>query len=145
MTGSFAAHFVLIFCAVCATYPPSKAEPPKVTPTEARQLVSVALSDKIKRLPGFDLLTTDLPEDVQKCLTFDVIWANAGEGSVHVGFWAVDMRTAEVWEPTLCERVTNKSLRNLQRSIRKRLGVTDAEYRMALKHSPCCTPDPYSK
>ena len=114
-----------------------------VTVQEARLLVRAALSAQTKQLPGLTLWIS--PEDEAKppkCLTFDVLWSNPGPGSVHVGFWSVDMRTGEVWEPVLCKRVTNASLKRLQQSFRKRHGVTEAEYRDALTRGPCCVPDP---
>lgn len=126
----------------CAIYAQAHKESMMLTVQEARALAHEALPQATKRLPGLTLWLSE--EDQARpgdCLTFDVLWSNTGTGSDHVGFWSVDMHTGEVWEPILCKRVTNASLSKLQQSIRKRLGVTDREYREALKHSSCCTPD----
>jgi len=78
-------------------------------------------------------------EPTCRCRTFDILWSNPA-GSPHCCFYTVDTRTAEVWEPFLCKRVTNRALGKAQRAIRKRLGVTELECRQALKSPPvdCC-------
>jgi hypothetical protein len=67
----------------------------------------------------------------RKVVTFDVLWANPEPGSVHVQFLAVDLDTAEVWEPMECKRVITSSLLAAQRSLRKRLKISLSEVRRA--------------
>lgn len=58
-------------------------------------LVFFALPPATKRLPGLGLEPSkDAPRD---SLTFDILWSNPGPGSVHVDFYALDLRTAEIW------------------------------------------------
>jgi hypothetical protein len=117
-----------------------------VSVKEARELVKMALPEKTKKLPGFTLwLTQEDEAHPPKCLTFDVLWSNPGPGSVHVGFWSVDMQTGDVWNPMLCEKINNPSLRAAQQTIRKRLGITEDIYRDAITHNPCCKPEKLEK
>jgi hypothetical protein len=109
---------------------------------ESRNLVRLALPEKIKHLPGFTLWLSDEDKiNPPRCLVFDVLWSNPGPGSVHVGFWAVDRRTGEVWSIIRCRRVSNAKLSVAQQLIRKRVGVGDLEHQDALQKNPCCTPD----
>ena len=137
---------LLLILGSCAGHNELQRQDSMLSVEEARRLVYEALPDSTKRLPGLTLWLSD--EDKakpSKCLTFDVLWDNRGPGSVHVGFWSVDMRAGEVWTPMLCERVTSGSLRKLQVSLRKKLGVSMSECEESLRHNPCCTPEPMSK
>ena len=118
-----------------------------ITLKEARKLAHLALSEETAKLPGLTLTPSPCDKAPCRCTTFDVLWSNRN-GSPHCCFYAVDMRTGEVWQPMLCERVKNPALESAQRAIRKRLGVTEAEYQEALKPPPrdcCLNPDVYIK
>jgi hypothetical protein len=108
---------------------------------DARRLAYEALPLGARQLPG---LTFYLPKkelaNPGRCLTFDVLWSNPGQGSAHVGFWYVDRRTGEVWTSIRCKQVSDSSLIALQQAYRKKLRVTEIEVKSALKH-PCCTPE----
>src|SRR4051794_16190937 len=117
---------------VCAAYLAAQSTAQRELATEdARHLARAALPSSVKRLPGLTLLSGPKRERPQRCVVFDVLWANPDAGSVHVGYWAVDMRTGEVWAPVLCERINTKALRSLQRAFRKRLSLNDAEWQAA--------------
>jgi hypothetical protein len=138
------------FCvAVLALLAPSAlSEMRMISLEEARKLVWLALPQATRKLPGLTLVPDERPAPPCRCRTFDILWSNPGPGSVHSGFYAVDLRTGEVWTPMLCNRVTNRALKPVQRAIRKRLGVTELEYRQALKPPPrdcCANPDVYIK
>ena len=101
---------------------------------EARQLVYLVLPNDTRQLPGLTLLTQRKPRG---CITFDVLWSNPSTGSVHVDFYCVNARTAEVWRPTACEQVTSQSLEKAQGSIRRRLGLLSSE-RLGSDATPAC-------
>jgi hypothetical protein len=131
---------ILLACTLITSHCFAQGQWRTITLDEARSLAYEALPSDTRKLPGLALLPDEGRDRPVKCVWFDALWDNPN-GSVHIGFWAVDMRTGEVWSPILCKRVTNRTLRKLQQAIRKRLGVTEAEYRAALKKSPCCTPE----
>jgi hypothetical protein len=133
-----------VLCAVFGARSATEGEAQTITTGEARRLVYQALPAEARRLPGLTLHLDDGRDKRRWCAVFDVLWANPGLGSVHVAFYSVDMRTAEVWKPVACEHATNPSVRRLQRAIRKRLGVTEAELRAALARNPCCSRDQFS-
>jgi hypothetical protein len=135
---------ILIACTIITGNCFAQAQSRTMTIEEARRLAYEALPSDTKKLPGLALLPDEGREKPVKCVWFDVLWDNPN-GSVHVGFWAVDMRSGEVWAPILCKRVTNGTLRKLQQAVRKKLAVTKAEHQAALRHSPCCTAEHYSK
>ena len=58
----------------------------------------------------------------------------------HVGFFDVDVRTADVWSGVICSRFETPSLTKLQRVIRRRIGLTDEQYRRAPATGPICEP-----
>ena len=58
----------------------------------------------------------------------------------HVGFFDVDARTGDVWSGVICEQLDSPSLVRLQRTIRKRIGMPDKEYKEISKTGPICEP-----
>ena len=116
----------------------AQALPATLSVDEARQLVDKALPAETKRLPGLDLEVQDKKANVAQCWTFEVLWANSGEGSAHVGFWAVDRRTGDVWQPTSCTRVTGRDVGRAGEAVRKRLGVSGRELSESRARPVCC-------
>lgn len=126
--------------------PSALSETRMISLEEARKLVWLALPKATRKLPGLTSYPDQCSEPPCRCRTFDILWSNPNPaGSVHSGFYTVDLRTGEVWTPILCKRVANRALEKTQRGIRKQLGVTEAEYRKGLAHTPCCAPDRYAK
>ena len=108
--------------AVFAQVNPNKTARELLSVSEARELVYSSLRSATKRLPGLSLEPSkDAPGD---CLTFDVLWANPGPGSVHVDFYTVDLRTGNIWSGPNppCEKVTSQSLRARQSQFVSDLG-----------------------
>lgn len=105
--------------------------------SDARSLVNSALSRETKRLPGLALVPDSRWRSEDRCLTFDVLWRNLGPGSAHVDFYTVDVKTGNVWRGVLYERVTNRAVSAVQTALRKRLGITDEEFRRAAQLHVC--------
>lgn len=61
-------------------------------------------------------------------------------GALNVGYYAVDRQTGDVWNGTICERITSSSLTKVQVALRRRIGLTDAEYKKIKKLGPLCEP-----
>src|ERR1035437_1579089 len=108
----------------------------KLTIKDAEPLVLSALSRKVKRLPGLSL---DPAAPRGRYVLFDVLWDNP-EGSVHVESYTVDLQTGELWRGIVCERVVNRSVVGLQAKLRRRLGITQAEVKVAIRDQTGCIP-----
>jgi len=107
-----------------------------LTVDDARALVTAALPSEAKRLPG---IYADGGKVVEKgrCMPFDVLWANPGPGSAHVDFYTVDLKTAAVWRGMDLNRVNVHGLARLQRTLRRKLGVSEMEAQRAIEDNVC--------
>jgi hypothetical protein len=98
-------------------------------------LVYEALSKETRQLPGLDLAADKIKD--RRCLTFEVLWANPGPGSVHVDFYTVDLKTVALWRGVICRPVKDPKVERLRRELRRRLGLgSDVSDRDG--SSPCC-------
>jgi hypothetical protein len=68
--------------------------------------------------------------------SFSAMWPNQ-YGSV---YFKVDPLTGDVWDGAACGAFTSPSLVALQQVIRKRIGLTDEEYKKVPKNAPMCEP-----
>ena len=55
-------------------------------------------------------------------------------------YYAVDRRTGDVWSSVICQRVATRALTKLQTTLRKRIGLTNAEYEGLRRSGPLCEP-----
>jgi len=62
------------------------------------------------------------------------VWHPEKEGSAVLGNYAVDRRTAEVWNDDNCEEAHFPALTALQTGIRKRIGLSRRAYLALEKH-----------
>ena len=117
--------------------PPLQTGPARiVTIAEARELAIAAVAPATRRLPGFG--ADDFPEPYfPDYYFFELTWDNP-RGSVIVDHFAVDPRTGDVWSAILCWEIKSGSLKRLQREIRKRIGLTESEYRKVRRRGPMC-------
>ncbi len=58
--------------------------------------------------------------------------------SFNQGYYEVDPRSGDVWNGVICERFESPFLVGLQRTIRKRIGLHDDEYKNASQDGPMC-------
>jgi hypothetical protein len=106
---------------------------------EAHDLVTAFFTDRgSTKLPGFGLDKYN-NKHYPEFQFFQGIFCNP-KGSFNLGHYAVDRKTGDVWNAVICERVTSPSLAKLQRAIRKRIVLTDLEYRKAQRPGPMCEP-----
>jgi hypothetical protein len=104
---------------------------------EAYTLVSKALETSgATKLPGF-ALEQPRKRNSQTFLFFEATWDNP-KGSVVIGHYAVDKKTGDVWNAIVCEELTSARLKQLQRTIRKRIGLSEEEYRKLRRRGPMC-------
>lgn len=66
-----------------------------------------------------------------------------GQKGVYVGnfqYYAVGRRTGDVWSAVFCEPIARHALSRLQAALRKRIGLTNAEYERLKRPGPLCEP-----
>lgn len=108
-----------------------------LTVEEARELVKAAVPPEMASLPGLSLDYYSNPA-CPEFYFFAVLWSNPNPiGSNLSAHIAVNSRTGDVWDPFLTKRFESPKLKKLQELIRKRLGLSDAEYRKLREKQPC--------
>ncbi len=109
----------------------------KISSEEAVALVYKALEGKpSRRLPGFGLEDASMP-DFPHFYFFEGIWSNPGPGSGGSGFWAVDARTGDVWEPFSCKLVRSPALKSELARMRRQKHIPSSVVRRARVDKPC--------
>jgi hypothetical protein len=70
---------------------------------------------------------------------FDGLWPNP-TGSPHIGSWAVDPKTGDLWDANVCVEYRSSGVESLQLRLRKRIGLTEDGYKKLKKRPPMCDP-----
>ncbi|HEV2387329.1 MAG TPA: hypothetical protein VGS20_08745 [Candidatus Acidoferrales bacterium] len=111
-----------------------------LTQEECRRLVLGLLKNEGASMDDPTLNLIDLPYDqsLPDFYSMEVWDADARGYYHHVGSFSVDERTGSVWDVVVCHEYKSKSLRELQRKIRKRLGISAEEYRKLRRPGPLC-------
>ncbi|MDR2011947.1 MAG: hypothetical protein LBQ20_02625 [Rhodanobacter sp.] len=123
-------------------------EKPKITIDQARALVWASLEPGELQLPNIQILSPKKnPENIAsyedsknpRYLKFNVIWDGTPDGSIEVGFFAVDAYTGDVFDPVSgCAEYGGKKLETLQRKVRRSLHLTQAAYKKLKTRGPMC-------
>jgi hypothetical protein len=109
-----------------------------VTKYEAEALVRAALPAKLKRLPQFGMEISQDENNHKFYLAF-VYWAGEPQGSMTVGNYDVDTETGDVWNAvSSCDEMDTHALRKLQKTIRRKIGLSDTEYKRVKNKGPLC-------
>jgi hypothetical protein len=134
-TGGFAAAFGL--CLAVCVHVRAQAAPRKVTREEAIELAFDAIDPESRKLPGLTLEKYK-EEHFPDFYAFEAIWDNPDpDGSTVVDDFAVDPQTGDVWRRGVC-RLQSTALAKSQAAIRKRIGLSDAEYQKLRRSGPTC-------
>jgi hypothetical protein len=128
---------VALLVLVCA----SSSRPAKeITLDQARQLVLKTLEAETNftKLPKFGLDHYSDPY-FPGFFFFEATWDNPHQppASVVLGHYAVNRKTAEVWESIGCRRLSPSAIRPLQKSLRKGIGLSKQECRKLSAIAPC--------
>ena len=143
----FVAAVLLTSTLLFADYPVRK-----LTVEEAHQLAYAALGPQSKRLPGLGIeqVGADNPEPCKYPEACNFYFFNASWGTSDppqggtVDWFAVDAITGDVWNGIVCRQFRSRSLTKLQCAVRKRIGLTEREYRRLKRQGPMC-PDEYQE
>jgi hypothetical protein len=123
----------------------SSAEAREVTYAEAHDLLTAFL----KVQPGAVVKSGDLGYNEFYFFMADMgsvlcrPCARQGQKGVYVGnfqYYAVDRGTGDVWSAVFCERIARRKLSRLQAALRRRIGLTNAQYERLKRPGPLCEP-----
>ena len=110
-----------------------------ISVAEAQELVRALLKpDGWTKLRGFVLYQALFDAEFQD---FYFIHAESGTPPVAIGHYAVERSTGDVWDWVRCGQFTSPSLSEAQQALRRRIGLTDSEYRQIRKSGPFCEPN----
>ena len=92
-----------------------------LTPIESRKLSVAAMPKKEVQKRG---ATIDLDRQQSGCAIYHAygLTSEPPFATLTIGWWSVDLRTAEVWDELDSKRVTNGETAAIQRTVRRRLG-----------------------
>jgi hypothetical protein len=118
----------------------SAADRPTLTRGEALKLVHAADPELKEGTPGgpkgrISGLIIDFDHEHDGCAVYRAYFENS-ERTFTIGWWSVDVRTAEVWDDVKSERITSQRVASIQQAIRRRLGVTEEERSRSIS-KPC--------
>src|SRR5260221_8153734 len=107
-----------------------------ISESQARDLVGSALSSCALKDPVSILRNPDAPWP--GFYSFSAYGpANPG-GSSTIGHFLIDLKTGDVWDGAVCQEYKSVAITKLQVSIRKNVGLTEAEYRKLRRRSQLC-------
>ncbi len=125
---------LLLIVAIASTL--AWAQSREITPQEAHKLVEAAIPDATRRLPRFGL--DDFSSNTETRLYFiEATWDNP-VGSVVYGGYAVDKVTGDVWSAVVCRQVRSRQLARLQVALRRKIGLSKANYKRVKIPGPMC-------
>jgi hypothetical protein len=112
-----------------------------ITVSEASGLVDALLKpDGWTKLKGFVLYQALFDAEFQGFYFIHAEWDSPSRNSAAIGHFAVERTTGDVWDWVVCGQFNSPSLSTAQRALRKRIGLSDAEYQKIRKQGPFCEP-----
>lgn len=115
----------------------------ELTLSEAKHLVETYLASNgshALKLPGYSYDFAGRAKAYPRFYRFDAIWNNTGEGSVMVGFYIVDSKTADIWDEIACEQpASTLRLMAMQARLRHKIGLSRAKYERLRYDPDTCT------
>jgi hypothetical protein len=135
----YRSRFALLLIAALLCQTGWSADRRSITVNEAQDLVRALLKpDGWTKLRGFVLYQALFDAEFQD---FYFIHAEWGKPPVAIGHYAVERSTGEVWDWVRCGQFHSPSLTEAQQVLRKRIGLSDAEYQHIKKSGPFCEPN----
>lgn len=109
---------------------------------EASGLVEALLKpDGWTKLRGFVLYQALFDAEFQDFYFIHAEWDSRKGKATAIGHYAVERTTGDVWDWVICGQFNSPSLSAAQQALRKRIGLTEAEYQKIRKPGPFCEPD----
>ena len=113
------------------------ADPRPLTVEEARELAHAALPSLALRLPGLYLDSFSVPFYAEFYF-FEIQWNSTGDISPIVDHYAVDSKSGDVWNAVVCRELKTSELKKRQALLRKKIGLTHAQYGKIRRLGPEC-------
>jgi len=113
----------------------------EIVRAEAKHLVKIWLASQ-----GYDTrswrFVLDADPDQNEFPSFYFFSANfvQEQSAPTLGHFAVNRRSADLWDWELCRRIQEPAIQSTQKSLRKKLRLTDRDYRSLSKIAPCSGP-----
>jgi hypothetical protein len=112
-----------------------------ISVNEASELVRALLKpDGWTKLHGFVLYQALFDAEFQDFYFIHAEWDSPKMRHAAIGHFAVERSTGEVWDWVKCGEFNSPSLQEAQQVVRKRIGLTDADYQKIRKMGPFCEP-----
>lgn len=111
---------------------------PTLTEEEARTLVEVALAE---HNPKGTLNVERVRNRYDSSFLYFEAIGHHLVASPHIGNFAVNPVTGDVFDADGCRRLKTKALRALQSKIKQRSGLRDREFKKARARKPICSAD----
>jgi hypothetical protein len=108
-----------------------------ITRNQARELLLQALQKQ-----GYPIRASNFELDNENDKYFPNFYtfhsySNSKSRLVSTGIFAVNKRTADVWDELLCHKIDLPEIKPLQGRLRKQTETTDIEYATLTKEAPC--------
>jgi hypothetical protein len=136
MSWSDAVKLAVLVVLACILGNAQSSGPRKLTLQEANAIMGAGVPEATRRLPGYELDNNAVNEPRQ--FYFAQVIRDNPHGSVVWGNLAVDVATGDLWDGVVCRSYASKSVRAVQREVRKAIGLTDAEYKKIKRPGPGC-------
>jgi len=117
----------------------SAADEPKLTRSDALRLIRAADPRMKPGHPGFKNGISgrmiDLDHEHDGCAVYHAYYSSSFEQRDEtVGWWEIDLRTAEIWNDNDL-RLANRQIERVQQAIRRRLHVTEEERSLSVSRA----------
>jgi hypothetical protein len=118
---------------------PASAGPTAIARSQARDLVLRALQERGYPTTAKNFELDDGNDKYFPNFYWFQSYSNSEVRLVSTGIFAVNKKTADIWDTLLCKRIDLAALRPLQEKLRKQAEVTAQEYAELTKEAPCHT------
>jgi hypothetical protein len=113
-----------------------------ITVGEATALVQALLKpDGWTKLRGFVLYQALFDAEFQDFYFIHAEWDSPSSRHAAIGHFAVERSTGEVWDWVKCGQFNSPSLGEAQQALRKRIGLSNAEFQQIKRPGPFCEPN----
>lgn len=109
---------------------------PAVSEDLAHKLAVSTLTQNARRLPGMRFDREQTPH-AEGFYWFEVTANVPDEASPLLGYFAVNKRTGDVWNPVQCRKLASTAIRHFQKQLRQKGAISAAEFHRIAADAPC--------
>lgn len=127
---------IALFLALCLQLT-SSSEPKRITRSQARDLLLRVLEKKGYPVTAKNFELDDTNDSYYPDFYSFQSYSNSESRLVSTGVFAVNNRTADVWDALPCRRLELRMIKPVQKELRKQIGLSDQAYAQLTKEAPC--------